>query len=79
MEKLTGNHFLAIIDEIFAYPQNYTGFAIKADGGTVGMLAYKFNIARSDVLIVLNQMLTDFQLIEVGMVGFDMTYGPIKE
>ncbi len=76
---LSGQHFIVIIDEIFAYPQNYTGFAIKSSGGTVRLLAYKFNLIPLDIVTILNQMVSDGQLRELGIVGFDMTYGPIKE
>ena len=77
--ELTGQYYINVIDEIFSYPQNYTGFAIKSSGGTVRLLAYKFNLIPLDIVTILNQMVSDGQLRELGIVGFDMTYGPIKE
>ncbi len=75
---MTGQDYINVIDEVFAYP-HYTGFAIKLNGGTVRLLAYKFNLTSLDIVTVLNQMVEDEQLRELGIVGFDMTYGPIKE
>jgi hypothetical protein len=71
--------YIDVIDEIFNYPGHYTGFAIKPSGGTVRMLAYKFNLTCQQVIVILNQMLADEQLRPVGVVGFDQTYAPIKE
>lgn len=78
-KNLIAQDYINVIDEIFAYPGHYTGFAIKPDGGTVKYLAYKFDLHPQQVVIILNQMLADEQLKEVGQFGFDITYGVIKE
>ena len=79
MADLNGVHYTKIIDEIFAYPGNYTGFAIKPAGGTVRYLAHQFDLSSADVVVVLSQMLADGQLIEAGFVYPDETYKPSKE
>lgn len=79
LEALAPQDYINVIDELFTYPGHYTGFAIKPNGGTVNYLAYKFDLHPQQVVIILNQMIADKQLIEVGQFGFDMTYRPIKE
>ena len=79
MTVLTGEHFIKIIDEIFAYSSHYAGFAIKPNGGTVKFLAYQFNLSPADIVIILNQMVADEQLRKTGYFYPDTTYGPNKE
>lgn len=79
MTNLTGPLFVKIIDEIYAHPGHYTGFAIKPAGGTVRYLAHQFDLPPADIVIVLDQMLADGQLTEAGFVYPDETYKPSKE
>lgn len=76
---MTGQDYIDVIDELIKYRSHYGGMTIKSNGGTVRMLARKFNLSTSDVVTILRQMVADEQLIPAGLFGFDMTYTIVKD
>lgn len=78
MRDLTGQDYINIIDYIFDNPNDFLGFTIRYDSGTVARLAYLFNLDRQQVKTVLYQMLEDGQIKEVGYTGIYMHYSIVK-